>query len=74
MTDAPGRTRRVTGRTLGAALFGAFVAVWLARAVAVWILGVEGTWAAVVLATAAVLGVGLALALDAEERRAGRSG
>jgi hypothetical protein len=63
----------MTGRRLGATLFGAFVAFWIARAIFKWILDVDGTAYVAIVAVSMILGAagGLAIELD-EERKAQR--
>jgi hypothetical protein len=64
----------MTGRRVGAALFGAFTAFWIARAIFKWILDVDGT-AYLALAAAFVLAgavLGIAADLDEERKSSGR--
>jgi hypothetical protein len=63
----------MTGRRLGAAGFGAFVAFWIARALFKWILDVDGTVYLAVVAAFVIVGVALGVAGElAEERKASR--
>jgi hypothetical protein len=60
----------MTGRRLGAAGFGAFVAFWIARALFKWILDVDGTAYVAVVAGFVLVGVALGVAGElAEERK-----
>jgi hypothetical protein len=59
----------MTGRRAGAALFGAFIAFWIARALFKWILDIDGT-AYIALAVAFALAGGvLGIAADLGEER-----
>jgi hypothetical protein len=59
----------MTGRRLGAAGFGAFVAFWIARALFKWILDVDGTAYIAVVAGFAIVGAAVAVAAELEEER-----
>jgi hypothetical protein len=59
----------MTGRRLGAAGFGAFVAFWTARALFKWILDVDGTTYIALAAAFLVVGVAVAVAVELEEER-----
>jgi hypothetical protein len=59
----------MTGRRLGAAGFGAFVAFWIARALFKWILDVDGTTFIAVAAASAIVGPAVAVAIELEEER-----
>jgi hypothetical protein len=61
--------RRMTGRRLGAAGFGAFVAFWIARALFKWILDVDGTAYIALAAGFAIVGAAVAVAVELEEER-----
>jgi hypothetical protein len=61
--------RHMTGRRLGAAGFGAFVAFWLARALFKWILDVDGTIYIALAAASAIVGAAIAVAVEIEEER-----
>ena len=56
--------RRITG-----ALFGAFVGLWLSRALFKWILGVEGTPLIVLIVAGAVIGAAICVAGELESER-----
>lgn len=63
----------MTGRRLGAAGFGAFVAFWIARALFKWILDADGTAYIAVVAGFVLVGAGLGVAGElAEERKPSR--
>jgi uncharacterized membrane protein len=62
----------MTGRRLGAAGFGAFVAFWIARALFKWILDIDGTTFIALAAAFAIVGAAIAVAVELEEQR--RSG
>ncbi len=68
--DDPGPM--LTTRTLGSALFGAFVGAWLGRAAFVWILDVPRTWEIVAVAGLGLLGLVVGVTAAAEEQRNGR--
>ena len=51
-----------------AALFGAFVGLWLSRALFKWILDVEGTLLIVLIAAGAVIGAAICVAGEIESR------
>jgi hypothetical protein len=59
----------MTGRRLGAAGFGAFVAFWIARALFKWILDVDGTAYIALAAASAIIGAAVAVAVELEEER-----
>ena len=59
----------MTGRRLGAAGFGAFVAFWSARALFKWILDVDGTAYIALAAVFVIIGVAVAVAAELEEER-----
>ena len=59
----------MTGRRLGAAGFGAFVAFWLARALFKWILDVDGTAYLALAAVFVVIGVTVAVVAELDEER-----
>jgi hypothetical protein len=61
----------LTARTLGSALFGAFVGAWLGRAAFVWILDVPRTWEIVAVAGLGLLGLVLGLTGAVQEQRNG---
>ena len=61
----------MTGRRLGAAGFGAFVAFWIARALFKWILDVDGTAYIAVVAGFVLVGVALGVAGELAESRSG---
>jgi hypothetical protein len=61
--------RHMTGRRLGAAGFGAFVAFWIARALFKWILDVDGTAYIALAAGLAIVGAAVAVAVEIEEER-----
>jgi predicted outer membrane lipoprotein len=61
--------RRMTGRRLAAAGFGAFVAFWVARALFKWILDVDGTTYIALAAAFAIIGAATAVAIELEEER-----
>jgi hypothetical protein len=62
----------LTTRTLGSALFGAFVGAWLGRAAFVWILDVPRTWEIVAVAGLGLLGLTLGVTAAVQEQRDGR--
>jgi uncharacterized membrane protein len=62
----------MTGRRLGAAGFGAFVAFWIARALFKWILDIDGTTFIALAAAFAIVGAAIAVAVELEDER--RSG
>jgi uncharacterized membrane protein YadS len=59
----------MTGRRLGAAGFGAFVAFWIARALFKWILDIDGTTFIALAAGSAIVGAAIAVAVELEEER-----
>jgi uncharacterized membrane protein len=59
----------MTGRRLGAAGFGAFVAFWIARALFKWILDIDGTTFIALAAAFAIVGAAIAVAVELEEER-----
>jgi hypothetical protein len=61
--------RHMTGRRLGAAGFGGFVAFWIARALFKWILDVDGTTYIALAAASAIVGAAIAVAVELEEER-----
>jgi hypothetical protein len=62
----------MTGRRLGAAGFGAFVAFWIARARFKWILDIDGTTFIALAAAFAIVGAAIAVAVELEEERRSR--
>ncbi|HMI72009.1 MAG TPA: hypothetical protein VK510_18575 [Solirubrobacteraceae bacterium] len=59
----------MTGRRLGAAGFGAFVAFWIARALFKWILDIDGTTYIALAAAFAIVGAAIAVAIEIDEER-----
>jgi hypothetical protein len=59
----------MTGRRLGAAGFGGFVAFWIARALFKWILDIDGTAFIALAAAFAIVGAAIAVAVELEEER-----
>ena len=59
----------MTGRRLGAAGFGAFVAFWIARALFKWILDVDGTAYLALIAAFVIAGAVLGIAADLDDER-----
>jgi hypothetical protein len=59
----------MTGRRLGAAGFGVFVAFWIARALFKWILDIDGTLYIALVAVFVIFGAVIALAVELEEER-----
>jgi hypothetical protein len=57
----------MTGRRLGAAGFGAFVAFWIARALFKWILDIDGTTYIALAAAFAIVGAAIAVAIEIDE-------
>jgi hypothetical protein len=63
----------MTGRRLGAAGFGAFVAFWLARALFKWILDVDGSTFVALAAVFVIVGATIGVASElADERKSSR--
>jgi hypothetical protein len=65
----PDDDRHMTGRRLGAAGFGGFVAFWIARALFKWILDIDGTAFIALAAAFAIVGAAIAVAVELEEER-----
>jgi len=59
----------MTGRRVGAALFGAFVGFWIARAIFKWLLDVDGTTYVGLVAVFMIVGAALGLAVELDEER-----